>query len=51
MKIITAMIQMFMLNKVASELENIEGFSGIVTPDSRPGRSSRRTSAPRNRQR
>ena len=51
MKMITAMIQMFILNKVTSELEDIEGFSGVVTPDSRRGGSSRRSSAPRNRQR
>ena len=30
MKIITAMIQMFMPNKVASELEDIEDIPGVV---------------------
>ena len=35
MKIITAMIQPFMLNKVTSALESLEGFPGMTVTDAR----------------
>ena len=50
MKVITAMIQPFMLNKVTSELEAIEDFPGMTVSDVRGlgrSRSLRQRRAPR----
>jgi nitrogen regulatory protein PII len=41
MKVITAMIQPFMLNKVTSALEAIEGFPGMIVSDARGFRRKR----------
>jgi nitrogen regulatory protein P-II 1 len=41
MKVITAMIQPFMLNKVTSALEAIEGFPGMIVSDVRGFRRKR----------
>jgi nitrogen regulatory protein P-II 1 len=41
MKVITAMIQPFMLNKVTSALETIEGFPGMVVSDAHGFRRKR----------